>query len=768
MKRIALIQNQTEMTNYGHADGRRYLEQLGQDYILFTADSIHALASALISGEIACVLIGTNALHDQVIREYLLSSQAATALSTFLGSGRGLIVMMQYKAAYENYPFSFLPAALGRISAILRPNEETAVSSNLTPLNEVLAPPLLFYPNKVDVTQIQLESRKHSSLTGVYWHYWGIEQPAFWDAHITSNEVEENRNLVISSRDHTGVRVVMSALPLDWHGHMPLFSNVVTYAMDGRHDTAFLLGEDQPDLTVGYLAEKLEGVRQPHRVYGPSAEEQAEALKNVIHGVHNTLFLASGVDAHDLFAGRESGEVQARITAGNLRVISFDVASRGTSVRVLGQRSIARDAYELLVPAVGHQLTRGFLDGSFRGTVAGLEELESLPHGLDATLFPFDRVLEECDRHDRAGSYDEVIGATIALLWLRGKALGIGDPKTQRSLTWLRSRYAATEPRERLQALGVFDSLGVIKPTEVKVANATLSVLDASLATEIELLGHLEAAIRFEREDVARSIICELAKRQRDGHGPIWIDIPTTANLIKLLVVASNRFEALSCGAEPIEAQLRTLVIPAMVAVEGAYHRSLEGEASDALLVPWDGKISTALRCVSAWHLFDQYLGAPVEEAAEAVIRSARRASISSLAEGAIQSLRDVVAAHSHASHKLQEQSELVKAAAKSVEVEESLRKQTVKLAQRLLLSWLATAILLYLIADHVIRTQWLGENLTPGESLVTHWFFHTVVVGGSLLAVLGTVSNIPWGSAFRYLARRVGARPGDDPDAHK
>jgi hypothetical protein len=768
MKRIALIQNQTEMTHYGHADCRRYLEQLNRDYILFTADSIHALAGALTSGEIACALIGTNALHDQVIREYLLSDQAAAALSAFLGSGRGLIVMMQYKAAYENYPFSFLPAALGRISAIPRPNEETAVSSNLVSLSGVLAPPLLTYPNKVDIKQIQLDSREHTSLTGVYWHYWGIEQPVFWDTHIRSNEVEENRDLVISSRDHTGVRVVMSALPLDWHGHMPLFSNVVTYAIDGRHDTALLLGEDQPDLTVGYLAEKLEGIRQPHRVYGPSAGEQAEALQNVIDGVHNTLFLASGVNSHELFAGSESGEIQARITAGNLRVISFDIAPRGTSVRVLGQRSIARDAYELLVPAIGHQLTRGFLDGSFRGTIAGLEELESLPYGLDTTLFPFDRVLEECDRHDRAGSYDEVIGATIALLWLRGKALGIDDPKTQRSLAWLRVRYAATEPRERLQALGVFDALGVIKPAEVKVANSTLSVLNASLATEIELLGHLEAAIRFEREDVARAIICELAKRQRDGRGPTWIDIPTTANLIKLLVVASNTFKALSCGAEPVEAQLRTLVIPAMVAVEGAYHRSLEGQAAGALVVPWDGKISTALRCVSAWHLFDQYLGAPVEEAAEAVIRSARRASISSLAEGAIQSLRDVVAAHSHASHKLQEQRELVIAAAKSVEIEESLRQQTVKLAKRLLLSWLATAILVYLIADHVIRTRWLGESLRPGESLVTHWSFHIVVVVGGFLAVLGTVSNIPWRSAFRYLEQRVGARPSDDPHANK
>lgn len=760
MKRIVLLQNQTEMTYYGHADCRRELDRLSRPYTLLTADTISNLSRILDNDGAECVLMGSNVLHDAVMREYLLSLEATNILSRFLQAGKGLIVMMQYKAAYDGYPLAFIPLDLGMVSAVPRPQDETAVDARLCPTSSLLAPPLLHYPENVDLVEIEEKSRAHQSLGGVYWHHWRLDQPAFWDIHVECRLTGMPRPLLATSREHTGSRVTLCALPLDWHGHFALFSNVLTYAVDGRHDTAFLVGADKSDLIAQYLSEKLDGLGAAHRTYDDGYSNRATATKNIFAGIHNTLFLANDVTIQEYFESGDLQRVEVLVAQGNLRAITVDSSDEGSSVKVLGQRSVARDAYDLLTPAIGQALIRGYLDGSFRGTVAGLQELEDLPHGLDSELFSLTRVIEESDRHDRTGSYDEVIGATAALLWLRGKALGIDDPRTRTTIAWVRERFAVTDFRERLHSLGVLDALGLLTQAERDVANATLSEIDLSLATEIELLSYLEAAVRFDRLDVIGHSIEDLSRRQGSGGGPVWVDIPTTASLIKLLVVAFGKLKQCQKVTETLKSQIHRLAIPSMIAVEDAYHRSLQRRGDEgAIIIPWDGKLSTALKCLSAWHQFDQFLGAPVEEAAEAVLRSAGRGGIASLAGGAIQSLRSVVSAYDEASERLKAQSEMITGAAADRELVASLRKRTVTLARRAMLAWALLILLIYVIADHVYRTTQLGEELRFGQSLVDHFVTHLSVVVLGLIAAGASIAAIPWGKLRTFAERKLGAR---------
>ena len=104
---------------------------------------------------------------------------------------------------------------------------------------------------------------------------------------------------------------------------------------------------------------------------------KAQARKNIFSGIHNTLFLDNSVAISKYFEREELQQVEALIAQGNLRVITVDSSDEGSSIKVLGQRSVARDAYDLLTPAIAQALINGYLDGSFRGTVAGLQELRT-------------------------------------------------------------------------------------------------------------------------------------------------------------------------------------------------------------------------------------------------------------------------------------------------------------------------------------------------------------------------------------------------------
>ena len=339
--------------------------------------------------------------------------------------------------------------------------------------------------------------------------------------------------------------------------------------------------------------------------------------------------------------------------------------------------------------------------------------------------------------------------------------------KTRKTIGWLRERFAATDRRERLHSLGVLHALGLLTQDESEIAKATLSEVNPSLATEIELLSYLEGAVRFDRLDVAGSTIEELYRRQSNGGGPVWIDIPTTSSLIKLLVVAFGKFKESQTVTETLEPQIRRLAIPSMIAVEDAYHRSLQRRSDEGtIIIPWDGKLSTALKCLSAWYHFDQFLGAPVEEAAEAVLRSARRGAIASLAGGAIQSLRAVVNSYDEASERVKAQSEMITVAVADRELVGSLQKRTVTLTRRAMLAWGLLILLAYVVADHLYRTTQLGEQLWFGQSLIDHFTWHVTVVVLGVAALGASLAAIPWRKLLTFAERFLGARHSANDDS--
>ena len=739
LRRVALVQNQSEMANYSHADCRSLLKKLGYSFELFTANSINSLESPLQAGQFDCLLLASNALHDKVIRAFFESPRTKSTLNIFQLSGGGILVLMQYKAAYDGYSFDFVVPDLPPPSAVQRPKAESALSSKVSSIVRDSAPPLLSYPNQVDLKLVQQASLDHPTLPGVYWHWWDADLASTWNAHLVCKIESEERPLLVSAQEHLGYRALMCALPIDWHAHQDLFENLLLYGCEGRHFAASVSDAKSTEPSLEYLIAKLNARKTGLREYSSKRSDVASLFNNIVEGIHNTLLLEPSITLESIFNSKQFRVVTSKIEVGDLRTIRFSPSSDDweTSVQIRGRRNPARDAYELLVPKISNELMRGFLDGSFRSTVSGLQDLEHLPYGLDTRVFPLRVVLEEADKHDRDGSYDEVIGATAGFLWLRSKGLGANEQKTLSTLAWLRERMSRVDARERLYVLGALSDAGLVNDEDIAMAKETMSELTPIDASELELLAFLGGSVKFGEEQTALAVLSEFSRRQQnDNGGPIWVDTPTTASLVRFLVEAHEKFDSFKEADSKSAVMLQELVIPSMISIEEDYQRSLN--LMDETSYPWDGKASTAVRCLSAWYHFEQYLRAPVDEAAGAVVRAAKGARLTLLAEGAVGSVKNMFTEYDKLKNRLEENTAEVERLLGADQDIKSLENRLKGVSRLSIVLATLLVVLAYFIADHFIHKYVRGQELLEfGHSIVLNWQQH-VSIAGFLVAIVG------------------------------
>lgn len=754
MKTVALVQNQSEMANYSHADCRALLKTLGYAHTLFTANSISSLDDRLAGGEFDCLLLASNALHDKVIRQFFESDTGRRAIAEFQRAGGGLVVLMQYKAAYEGYSFDFaLPEAVS-LGAQQRPKTESAMTSRLEVIQRDSAPPLLRYPNTIDLKALERASLDHSTLPGVYWHWWNADLASTWNAHLVCTSTDEPvRPLLISAQEQFGYRAIMSALPIDWHAHAELFNNILLYGCEGRHHAAAVMTHSSvPEPSLEYLIAKLHARKVGLRQYMFDRSAATQIYNNIVTGVHNTLLLEPGVEFDTLFTAEQATVLHEQVKRGALRTISFKPSSKPweTSVQIRGRRNPAQDAYQLLIPRISQELLNGYLDGSFRSTVSGLQDLEHLPYGLDLGVFPVRASLAEAEKHERDGSYDEVIGATAGFLWLRAKALGLSSSATLKTVEWLRSRLSRVDARERIYALCILEDVGLATHADRALAHSTLGEMTALESSELELLAFLTGAIKFAQEQTMLGVLGEFSRRSASGGG-LWVDTPTTASLVRLLVDAHEKFSGLRSPQSASGAMLRDLVIPAMITIEADYERSLMRAAQQGY--PWDGKASTALRCLSAWYRFEQYLGAPVDEAAGAVVRVSQGATLTTFAEGAVGSLRTLFNEYDKLKTDLASQTAEID---RLIGAEVDLKAMQLRLKRALRFATVALVLLLtfaYFNADYAIRRFALHQPLSD-LSWLNNWGQHAT----ALFILFGALA-VPWRAVGNWLAGVIDGR---------
>lgn len=739
MYRVALVQNQSEMAHYGYADAQPYLRDLGYDVALFTAHNIHLLRGNLAT-LFDAVVLASNSLNDKTIRSALRQEEAGGSLTDFLAAGGGLLSLHQLgMSTIQEEHFPFLPdTGLRELRSVVRPLHEDPKGGRIGTSTGTKSHVLLRYPHMIqgdDVASIALSFR---SLPGLYWHWWEGVNLERWDLLLEDSTADASRALLVATKQSSQPRAVFAALPLDWQRQHRLLENLLRYIVEGRHSTAVLYDPRQTSIGFDYLLRSLTSHRFPYRRYALDTNV-SELERYVDEGLHTSLVLAPHVALHDL-SEQLLGAITRNVEDGSLRLIRIDQPSPPSSVGSLQILSRQRYALTMLQAAelrIQAELRAGYVDGSFWGTAEVLQKLSRIKLAASdygATVGP---TLAGIDRHDRNGSYDGVFGATCAACWIRATYLGPSHPKTQLSVNWIRSAVPRYEDRERALAYTTFLQTGLASQADRADLISILSTLEHPRLTQSDLIAYMQAALAVDHLRVLPGLLATLCDRRQTEP---WTDLATAAEASS---VAQDAMTALLGSADTtsqlsdtLRPRVDNLVYSTVVELQDALDRS-EFHAG-AERYPWDGKASTAIKCIETWLKFDCSLDLPVYEASDVLETGARRAQLEASSQTALAVLEELKLENDRLRNEVQVASAEVAAA------------RRLRVSRRIAAVALVTTVYLMIsfIAGVGAELTWVKVASAGRRAFVDAAPFHLAV-----LALVAGYAVLPW---RRWLDRDV------------
>ncbi len=292
MYRIAVVQNQSEMAHYGYADVRPLLREFGYDVELFTANNIGSLDGDVLK-DFDAVFLGSNSLNDKTIRGAFLTGDVGLAVAEFVRAGGGLLSMHQLGTSSSPHPqFPFLPdSSLQALRGVVGPLSDSPVDGRFAVTEGTERHILLRYPHRIAADDLAVAARDFRSLPGLYWHWWeGVNLEA-WDVLVVDDSGASPRSLVVATKESSDIRVVFSALTLDWQRQRALLENLLRYVVEGRHSTAVLLDPRHSTIGFEYLMRSLESRRFPFRRYALDTSTD-ELVRYIAEGLHTSLVVA--------------------------------------------------------------------------------------------------------------------------------------------------------------------------------------------------------------------------------------------------------------------------------------------------------------------------------------------------------------------------------------------------------------------------------------------------------------------------------------------
>lgn len=715
MYNIALVQNQSEMSHYGYADARPLLDEFGYQFKLYTARNIGELSNALCRGRFDAVVFASNALNDKTIRDTIASDEFKRDFSNFLRSGKGCLVLHQLRLAQTNSALSFLPNPLDIVKPQVRDADETASDGNLFHTDITMTNVCFLYPNKIEISRLKSHCLSFRSLKGLYWHYFENINRSDWDLLLFDTDKRGlERPLVVASKESDPFRVVLCALTLDWQKQKRFLQNILTYVVEGKHNTAVIRDSKNISAAFNYLIDCLRSDKYPFRIYDVDLN-LSDFLENVKSGVHSIIIMDPfvdrkiGKDAHSL--------IEQYVKDGKLKLIGIDSNLELGKFHVAGRERYAlRLLHDSEIKIQKELHDTGYIDGSFWSTVESLQILNEIPQ----VRSKFDQqtlknTFKNANTHDRNGSYDEVFGVTCALLWLRAKYLGRTHSDTERTLSWVRRNLSDFEDREK--ALAYFTLIGVELATKEDKENLRNILLSQNVdrLSEIDLIVYLKAAIAVGAKDALIPIVNCLKDKQDGG---CWIDLATSATaVIALLDVLKLLREKDTAPFAEIRPRLESMISEAIIYIQDSRENVSVEKSID---YPWDNKASTSLKCIQALLKFEELVDLPVHEIIDAVLSYSGIETSKSSAKTALAILEEL----KKENRKLYQDNRLL--SGKALEYKKSLTTNKI-----LWISFIAT---FYLLASLLIYSLRVGTSTPMQEILegafIEAWPFHIAFIG--------------------------------------
>jgi hypothetical protein len=263
------------------------------------------------------------------------------------------------------------------------------------------------------------------------------------------------------------------------------------------------------------------------------------------------------------------------------------------------------------------ELGHGFIDDSFWSTVESLQVLKRLPESqisLGSNILRY--ALERASDHDINGSYDEVFGASCALLWLRATFLNVEDSLTRKTANWIKDNIDKYEQREQALALMQLLQSGfsAFNGTEAGDEKSLLRIINSintsgrdSNLSEINALMYLQVANLLKDIPSVKKFVRYICHKQSETG--LWVDISTTASAVVALL------DARLIVADDISVVriIDNSLFQAIISIQNARIKSA------AKARPWDSKASTNLKCLEALLRFESLIELPVTEIVESL-----------------------------------------------------------------------------------------------------------------------------------------------------
>lgn len=518
------------MMRYSWADIRPMIDQLGYSYDGYTANDINEIYLKL--DRYDAIVIATNAYNDIKVRQSL--DQHKNEISTFLDKKRGFVVLFQMKKDETEF-FNYFPNEF-QVKTVKRNEGENLKSGKISIHEENKNLAILSYPNKIDVKELNEHSLNNRHVKGLYWTYLVPENLEKYNIILEDNSSKvENRILLLSSREDLAFRIVISAIAIDWQGHMKLWENSIRYAVEGTTKVALITKEIVPNYDYRYFVSWLKVNKIPTKHY----KNDIIPLSDIAFNIHSIYLIDPNFSI---------GEIRNFISAalpfinsGKAEVIFFDNNSlpKPFIATISNTRQFQMMSKNAIIWIKGlFPDDHGYFARSFWNTVDVLTTFSVF--GEPTEQFK-EKILNEIEKHDRGGCYDEVLGATCAMFEVYYFYLGLEHEKTLAALQWILENYNEKVLFEKASAIDVLKRFDCdVSEKEIEaLRNEIIQFFNENTTltkdNEFKLYRYCKTLFTcgFEKDAKAIALRFKDIQDKQDGK---WVNISHTAAIIELLI----------------------------------------------------------------------------------------------------------------------------------------------------------------------------------------------------------------------------------------
>lgn len=615
---LALIQNESEMMRYSWADIRPMIHNMNYEYDSFTAENIDTFFVELSKKKYDAIVVAANACNDNNVLKKLEENK--DQIKEYLYNGGGLFVSFQMRLAnresYNFLPHEFDVRCTNRIVIGENP-KQGSIDINIANNKHTI----LFYPNEIEIEAVKNQCLHNDNVEGLYWTYLEPIEDGKYDTILEDSTID-SRKLLLVSRETEKPRIVIASLSLDWQMHSDLLSNVLDYAVKGRPITAVIRKRGTSTFEFDYLISNYKSRKMAITVYSMN---NLVINKNKSH-IHDVYILDPCWSKKEV--NKFIKENKDEIINGKYKVILFDNESIIPTYSVVANFK----SYKGVISSVLVWLqslydpSNPYWQGSFWRTYDVLFAFDYF--GIPVAMFK-DRIINELDKHDKNGSYDEVLGATCAMYqiykWLFGEERNERIERTER---WILSNMDSKTIFEKATAIDILVSNGVILTDDI--LNSTK---DAIMQQVIHSNNEF-AVYRYCKSlyicgfFVEVNQIIEKFYEMQDKRQGKWINLSNTAAILDLLLDVYISID--NTHKEIIE----KMILGGVSYIKAHY---------DEKICSWQLDASCSAKCIVVLEKFEKLIELPIDLALTDTEHSLKWISVNKILKTAIENNRNYI-----------------------------------------------------------------------------------------------------------------------------